>query len=450
MSNYGLALVVEDDPNSAEAIAKVVRSLGYDTAVAGTLESAKAQLQVRSHALVFLDIGLPDGNGLDLLKSIEDNQRPHIIVITGNDSKEVVLNSLRANVTDFLQKPVSLNDLKSCVRRLTASNDKVDQKDDQLPLLPHTETGNKESVVFSGQSTLVRELIKNVQNCAKTSLNCVVSGDVGVDKKGVAHALHVKSDRIGRYVFVEASDFQFNAFNTPSDSAQTDLSLLINSWLDLAENGTLTVGDLTSIPIAQQRLLSRLLGVQSDTTSSSIGTNRTLKKLPARIIGLLNEPWEHAVEKGELSPELYHRLAQYSIKVPSLKNRISDVVFIANSIIERLNREYKTDKVLSEEAMEQLQLHTWPGQLLELENILTQSFANSVQKIVIAPDLISSNTAGSKETQSIDSLVGKSFWQVEKTLLFATLEHNQGDKVATAKSLGISLKTLYNRLNAYS
>jgi len=450
MNNNGVALVVEDDSNSAAAISRVVASLGYETIIASTLEKAKSEIDVRAPALVLLDLGLPDGDGLELTKHGTGAPKPHYIVITGNDSKEVVINSLRANVTDFLQKPVSLNDLKNCVTRITNRTDQAEQNPDQLPPLSFSQEKVANSVVLKGDSAFVTELRSSILNCSRTNLDSVISGELGSEKLALAYAVHSKSNRIGKYVCVEATDFEINAFNSSAGPEERDLSGLIKSWLTVAQNGTLVVNDLASIPLAQQRLLTRLLGEKTPRISNVVGVNEQPNMLPARIIGLLSEPWESAVNNGRLSPELYHRLAQYAISVPTLKQRIADISTLANSIIDRLNKEYETNKILTENSILRMEQYAWPGNLIELENILTQSFANSVQNIVIDPKLVPLIDTSEADSNTIDSLVGKSFWQVEKTLLFATLEHNNGDKTATAKSLGISLKTLYNRLNAYS
>jgi len=450
MNNLGVALIVEDDANSAAAVARVVASLGYETVIAATLETAKFELEARSPALVLLDIGLPDGNGLDLTKHDNGASKPHFIVLTGDDSKEVVINSLRANVTDFLQKPVTIQDLKNSVAQLTSITDTVEQYPDLLPPLPIVNGDRPLSIVFKGSSNLVAELKLSVSNCAKTNLDSIISGEVGVDKHGIAYAVHVNSKRPGKYVCVEGSDFEFNAFNSTSSAMQSDPSSLIRSWLALAESGTLTISDLALVPLPQQQLLVRMLGSQNQLSSNIASANPQHSRLPPRIIGLINEPWEQSVENGTLLLALYLRLAQYVIKVPSLVDRKVDIVQLADCIVDRLNSEYGTNKLLAEDAIERIKSYTWPGNILELQNVMTQSFASSIQNIVVDPGLISSANPTNRDSQTVDSLVGQSFWEVERTLLFATLQHNNGDKQVTAKSLGISLKTLYNRINAYS
>lgn len=147
---------------------------------------------------------------------------------------------------------------------------------------------------------------------------------------------------------------------------------------------------------------------------------------------------------------MFYRLSQYQIRVPSLRERLADIEDIAKTLIDRLNHDHGESKYLVDDAIRSLCGYSWPGNYRELANVLGQCYMGKGNRISIDPLLIEDDEDSQHEKQCVDGLVGKTFWRMEEALLKATLDHLDGNKPAAAEMLGISLKTLYNRLKAYS
>ena len=168
------------------------------------------------------------------------------------------------------------------------------------------------------------------------------------------------------------------------------------------------------------------------------------------IIGIARSPIDAALEAKTLREDFYYRLAQFSVRVPRLQQRAEDKLAIAEHLLREINERSGTRKVLSDQAKQALAEYTWPGNVRELKNALHRACIESDASSRIEFRELEEDTSSEVRNQQIGEFIGKTFWQIEKELLYATLDHNGGDKEKTSKMLGISLKTLYNRLHAYS
>ncbi len=447
--NNATALVVEDDKNTSFAYSKMLETMGFSVQLAHSLNQAKMHVEKLNPSVVLLDIGLPDGNGLELLKRYADKSelKPKFVVVTGDSSQDLAVNCLRARADDFLSKPVSLKKLRGCISQLQASsesaNEAVLDRNHAIPLHELEQT-----VVFKGSSMVAHELREAVSCCANSGMNAVISGAVGVEKSSVAYAVHRQSHTPGQFVCVFGSDI------TPPLAApdahqsveptkrNSDDNLL--SQLQAARGGVFVISDICSLPATGQATLCSYLRRNSSNASGSKSSGR------AKIIATIHEDWQKAVTEGRLNQELYHRLAEFVINVPGLKDRARDIPDMAEAILEDLNRSQKTVKCFAEGSLSHLENYHWPGNIRELNNVIRQGFAGRSTTISITRDLAFSRSQLQTESSCVDSLIGKTFWETEKALLFATLDSVAGDKTRAAEMLGISLKTLYNRLKAYS
>lgn len=432
MSN-SVALVVEDDMNTSLAYSRMLETMGYSVHLAHSLNQAKSHVEELKPTIVLLDLGLPDGSGLDLLKQYSDKSepKPQFVVITGAPSQEAAVDCLRARADDFLSKPISLKKLRGCFGQLQASRQSAN--DDAVGTRKNIPTHKpRQSVVFKGNSMSAHQLREVVHSCANSELNAMITGAVGVEKSSVAYALHTQSHAQGDFVWVFGSDLATHA---------TDC---IPTLLQAAKGGTFVISDISSMPLVHQATFCSQLR-QRDLHPSNFARPENTK-----IVAIIHEDWETAVAEGRLNQELYHRIAEFTIKVPNLKDRSKDIPEMANAILRQLNQTHKVVKRFTPDSLARLENYTWPGNIRELNNVIRQGFAGRSMAIAITQDLALSGSQLEQENGCIDSLIGKTFWETEKALLFATLDSVGGDKTTAAQMLGISLKTLYNRLKAYS
>jgi len=445
--NDNFAVVLEDDKTLANALARVVRSLGYEVAVADTIAKARRRIGERAPAIMLVDVNLPDGDGLEFMAELAESVRPNFVVITGDSSQQVAVKCIRARAFDMLPKPIKLADLKETVTRAIDARQEglVEVDSANSESIPRIDT----STISIGESIASRDLRTMIKQAASmTKCLVIIEGETGTEKNAVAEAVHVNSQRLGRVITVNcAGERDANAhsrFFGVEDGASGNARH--QGYLEQAAAGTLVLDDVTELaPELQARLLSFM------DTGQFVRTDG-IQPVRARvgIIGIARSPVDDALKSGALREDFYYRLAQFSVRVPRLQQRADDKLVIAEHLLGEINERSGSRKVLSEPAKQALAEYTWPGNVRELKNALHRACIESDAGTRIDFRELEDDSAVETRNQQIAEFVGKTFWQIEKELLYATLDHNGGDKEKTSKMLGISLKTLYNRLHAYS
>ena len=446
MSDY--ALVLEDDATLAGALAKVVSGMGYEVQTTGSIADAREAIDVRMPAVMLVDINLPDGDGVQLMNELQGPDRPSFIVITGDSSQEVAVQCIRARAFDMLAKPIRLAEIKQTVARASKARQEESRRRSRLQRsdLQNDETSTL-AVGTSPASDDLRAMIG--QAAAMPRVLCVIDGDTGVEKNAVAEAIHRQSETPGRLITVNcAGEKDANAHSRFFGAQATDPAqerAHHAGYLEQAAGGTLVLDDLTALSLDLQ---ARLLGFLD--TGQFLRTNG-VTPLRARVgmIGIARGGVQEALASGALREDFYYRLAQFSVKVPRLQQRADDKLAIAEFLLTEMNERTGANDALSDQAREAIVAHTWPGNVREMKNALHRAVVEGSGR-ALTLDGLETGAATDRQSQQIAEFVGKTFWQIEKELLFATLDHHGGDKDKTARTLGISLKTLYNRLHAYS
>ncbi len=466
----GSAVVVEDDVNTAFALTKAISAMGYSVRVAGTLKEARGLMQDEPPDVVLLDVTLPDGDGLDLLTNNQGYKNAQFVIVTGDPTQQVAVRCLRSRVSDFLIKPVSMLQLQTAIKNITppASND------EQVPAASETDSlaraldsaardihCNRSDLLLAGRSKKARELDHLVQRIGRSKANVMVKGEAGVDKLAAAFAVHRRTPQAGAVFLIRCATGQVvTSGNQLIDGYSECLSLAFSSHSE-ESRVTLVIDDVASLSASRQRELMKYLGsagvIESHTASLPriIAIERPVKGSSAKKTGnvapVSTEGQEHDHRTGALlAEELRLCLDQCELKIPALRHRREDITTIARKILTALNTEHSSKRIVEEEQLDLLLSRDWRGNVRELSNVISKAFHNSDYMLDIASALPKADSTEDDLVAAMDSLVGKTFWEVEKSLLIATLASYDGDKKAAAKSLGISLKTLYNRINAYS
>ena len=444
MVRVNSALVIEDDEATANAVARVVASLGHEVRTALTLEQARAVAEESLPTLVLVDLGMPDGDGVQIVHELRGRGVEDFIVISGAQSQERVLESLRAGVADFLVKPVKLSEIHRVVNRVIQA-----REDRQIGVATPAAPVVIEPARLVGRSEAARHLRHSVQRVARLSpLRAIVTGSPGVGKRNIAASIHHESRAEGRALYVNCSQEVDEAaaarfFGRVADDAGGRPA--IEGYLVGSRGGTLVLDDLSRLP---DTLQSKLMTFLSTGDVTPVGGYESAK-VECAVIAILREPVAEAFTQGRLKEDLYYRLAEAVVTVPPLSERENDTLEIAERAVAELNALTGTDKALSDELRERLRSYTWPGNVIELKNTLRAAYAGTEpdEEIEVDKVFVPALSDGSADPAAL--LVGNSFWDVEKKLLLATLEFTGGNKRQAAKLLGISLKTLYNRLHAY-
>ena len=357
MVQVNSALVIEDDEATANAIARVVASLGHEVRTASTLEQARAIADEMLPTLVMVDLGMPDGDGVQIVHELRGRGVEDFIVISGSQSQERVLESLRAGVADFLVKPVKLSEIHRVVNRVVQM-----REDRQIGVATPAAPFVIEPARLVGTSEAARHLRHSVQRVARLApLRAIVTGAPGVGKRNIAASIHHESQAEGRALHVNCAQEVDEAatarlFGRVAD--EKDGKPAIEGYIVGARNGTLVLDDLSRLPIALQSKLTTFLSTGEVTPVGGYAS----VEVDCAVIAILREPVAEAFAGERLKEDLYYRLAEAVVTVPPLSERENDTLEIAERAVAELNALTGTDKALSAELRERLRSYTWPGQ----------------------------------------------------------------------------------------
>lgn len=299
-----------------------------------------------------------------------------------------------------------------------------------------------------GRSEPMLSLYRNIERVAHSHATVFLSGETGSGKEVVARRLHELSRvRNGEFVSLNCGAVSSTLIESElfghEQGSFTGAVRKHHGVFERANRGTLFLDEITEMPMDLQ---VKLLGVLETNSFHRLGGEKPLTT-NARVVAATNRSPEAAVREGRLREDLYYRLLVFPISVPPLRDRGSDIALLAQFFLDELNAEAGMDKQFSRQAMERLQHHAWPGNVRELRNFVFQAFLMADQEIDAGTlcRSITYHVGG----DHIDIPVGTSIADAEKKLILATMERFGGDKAKVAKVLGISLKTLYVRLNLY-
>jgi two-component system response regulator AtoC len=439
------AVIVEDDSNTREALAALVAMEGFETAIAGSVHEAQLLFAVRRPDIILVDLQLPDGNGIDLLNRIGHRPGTQIVLITGHASIESAIEALRLGAADYLTKPVNIRRLKALLSRVprnSLAHGEIDMFRTELTRLGRF--GN-----MLGVSPAMQTLYDHISRVAPTEASVLLLGESGTGKELAARTIHDLSLR-QKQPFLPVNCGAISPHLIESEvfgherGSFTGADRQHKGYFERANGGTLFLDEITEMPVELQ---VKLLRVLENGTFTRIGGHQELET-DVRIVAATNRNPEDAVQEGKLRLDLYHRLNVFPLKIPALRDRGTDVELLAQHFLSELNAAHRSAKVLSSEALKNLNAYHWPGNVRELKNYLQRAFILSDEVIdACALTPVFGSQEAEKTTLSIP--VGTSLAEVDRQLIFATLESCGGVKKRAADILGISLKTLYNRLEEY-
>lgn len=430
-------LIVDDDAAIRELIAEIASDESYTTALAGDIRQARIQIERQQPDVIVLDMQLPDGDGMAFWQSL-DLPGTQVVFMTGYSSVDSAIEALRCGAADYLLKPVSL-------RRLRATLDHV------KAFVASPPPGSGEAFVkMIGTSRAMQLLCTYIEKVAPTQATVLLVGESGTGKELAAEAIHLASSRHDKpFMPINCGAISPNLIESElfghEKGSFTGADRQHKGYFERARGGTLFLDEITEMSMDLQ---VRLLRVLETGRFMRVGTHEEIEA-DVRIVAATNRNPENAVAAGVLREDLYHRLSVFPLELPALREREGDVVLLAEHFLARLNDEHKTRKRFDAEALEAIQAYSWPGNIRELRNYVYRSY-------ILGDDLIKTdaNFFGLGEySPALDSdvmvPVGASLAEANRRLILATLKQCGGVKKTAAKMLGISLKTLYNRLEEY-
>ncbi|WP_427913312.1 sigma-54-dependent transcriptional regulator [Ramlibacter sp. MMS24-I3-19] len=474
----GHALIVEDDADAARMMAQLVANEGYSAATAQSLREARRQMALQQPDIVLLDLKLPDGNGMTLLDETDLIGNSEVVLMTGHASLETSIQALRFGAADYLVKPVSARQLQSILSRVmkpSVLKDEVRSLHDDLQ-----RTGRFGHLV--GTSAPMEQVYQQLARVAGTSVTVFVTGESGTGKELVARTVHDLSRRRARpFLAVNCGAISPNLIESEifghEKGSFTGAERQHHGFFERAHGGTLFLDEITEMPMELQ---VKLLRVLETGTFMRVGSSTPIET-DVRVIAASNRDPAQAVAQGKFREDLHYRLNVFPLELPPLRERLEDLPLLVKHFLADIGKREGVSKRATPAALERLAQYRWPGNVRELRNVLQRAWVmapeaditdqwlprNPAQQVAslaaVAP--VMAGAAGSAaafvgkpasdagEASStggaIQITVGTPLAAVERQVILATLAHFGNHKERTAAALGVSLKTLYNRLKDY-
>ena len=434
--NAARVLVVDDNDAFRGIVAEISQLEGCTLTQAATLADARRCVDEQRFDLLLVDLSLPDGNGLDLVDEIDLAEQGRIAIATGFPSIESAVRAVRKPVVEYLVKPVPVDALSRLMR---------DARERAATCLPRAAAPVGGMV---GQSAPMRALFEQIRRVAPLDVAVFVHGESGTGKELVAQALHELGGRGGRFIAVNcgaiAPDLLSSQLFGHERGAFTGAAQAHNGFFEQAQGGTLFLDEVTEMPLVLQVYLLRVIETR---TLTRVGGAREIP-VDVRIVAASNRDPQLAVANGHLRPDLYYRLGEFPLTIPPLRARREDIPLLARHFLDRLNRRYGTARVFDADSLRRLGDRNWPGNVRELRHAVQRAYILADRDTVaVAED--ATPRAVAESDGSIRFAVGMSFDDVEREMLLKTLAASSNNKRRAARALGITTKTIYNRLLRY-
>lgn len=448
-------LIIDDEKELCNALENVLENEGYDVTFSNDGEKGIKEVENNNPELVLLDLKLPGMNGMEVLKVIKRNDTDlPVIVITGFGDIKSAVESIKLGAVDYITKPFSNEELVFSVRK--AFNEKNMKR--ELEILRQQFEDENRSVELLAVSEKMKQVMKNANKVAPTDIAVLIQGESGSGKELLAKYIHLLSLRKAKpFIAIDCgslpeqlAESELFGFEKGAFTGADERKL---GKFELANRGTVFLDEIGNLPVNTQ---AKLLRVLQEMEIQRLGGKHPVK-IDIRVIAASNMILEESVSKGNFRNDLFQRLNEFSILMPSLRERIEDIFLLVETFRKGANIELKKQvNKVSREAMDKLTGYNWPGNVRELKNIITRAVLLADE--VILPEHLPHSLFQSIEQQNEGKAVKKTPLKViiknaeqpiEKDLIKVALAKANNKKNETAKLLCISRKTLYNKMKKY-
>ncbi len=439
-------LVVDDEDSARLGLAELLESWGYVTETAEDGRVAITKMKSFHPHLILCDLVMPRMDGLALLKKIKPEETL-FIMLTAQGTIDSAVDAVKSGAYDYLTKPVDIVRLKHLLENLSQkmeTEDEVKRLRRQLRQL-----GSFGKLI--GTTPAIQDVFHQIELAAPSTASVIIYGASGTGKELVARAIHDMSPRSnGPFVPINCSAIPGTLLESElfghEKGAFTGAIKTKEGCFELADGGTLFLDEIATMAIDLQ---SKLLRVLENGTFRRVGGKEELHT-KVRIIAASNIELEEAIKEEMFRQDLYYRLNVFQLGLPKLKERIADIPILAQHFIEEFAKiNQKKVRSISPNALNVLKNHDWPGNVRELRNTMERAVIVSRSRIIQAEDLPENIRENKTEGPSITVSLGTTIEDMERLMIQRTLDFAGGNKTEAAKTLGISLKTLHNKLNRF-
>lgn len=451
-------LILEDDVTFGTMLKTWFSKNSWETTWVSKVEQAKLEFQDNSFDLILSDLRLPDGDGIIFLTWLRENNimTPLIIMTSYSDVQTAVL-AMKLGASDYLQKPINPTILQQKIDMAMSQPAKTAEKEPEVK--PKSKQKNNANKVVKGSSSVMQRLYSHIDLVAPTKMSVLILGESGTGKEYIARMIHENSNRKSEpFVAVDCGSLSMELapselFGHKKGSFTSAISDKTGVFVE-ANGGTVFLDEVGNLSYEVQKQLLRALQEQK---VRPVGSATDIK-VDVRIIAATNEDLEKAIEEGRFRQDLYHRINEFSVNVPPLRERIEDLEEFCCHFVDQANEELgKNVDTISADAIDKLKQQNWGGNLRELRNVIRRSVLFAQDNVLrkenlpeFPKDIKNQNIVNivQQEVTSCDNLSLNNKAN-EKEQILAALKQARGNKTIAAKLLQIDRKTLYNKMHLY-
>ncbi len=444
-------LLIDDDTFICEILKKYLEKNNYVVHVAFSGQSANDLLKKQNFDLVLCDFRLPDTSGLELLKKIKI-QKPNtpVIIITAYADVKVAVQLMKLGATDYITKPIQQDELINLVNKLF--EEKAPSKTTEVSSHLHSD-------FIVGESSQIKQVMAQAKRVAPTNMSVIIEGETGTGKEYIARFIHENSERKSKpFVAIDCGAIPKELANSELfGHVKGSFTGAINDKegvFQRADGGTLFLDEIGNLSYDIQL---KLLRVVQERVVSKVG-DKVSQNIDIRIITATNENLHAELQENKFREDLFHRLNEFNIKLPALRNRAQDILLFASHFLKMANADLNTViSGFSPEVEQIIMKYPWYGNLRELKNVVKRSVLMSngdrIEKDVLPSEILYPEPSthllnGAMEVES-NSILKNASYEIEKQLIVKTIQEAGYNKSKAAEMLNINRKTLYNKIKLY-
>jgi DNA-binding NtrC family response regulator len=453
-------LIVEDEPHALMGLAELISGWGYQTETACDGIEGWEKAQAWNPAIVVTDLKMPRLDGIGLLQKLTEDgsglsANLAVVVLTAMGSIQLAVDAMKMGAYDFLQKPVDATRLRTILANATRQRETVIELEVARRRL--RETGVLGSMV--GSSKAMREIFGLIEQIAPSNVSVLITGESGTGKELVARTLHDLSPRKPRpFVAVNCAAIPETLIESEifghEKGAFTGAAERRAGCFELAAGGTLLLDEIGEMPPGTQ---AKLLRVLEERKLRRLGA-RTEQEVDVRVLAATNRDPGEAVAEGHLRPDLYYRLNVFNIHLPPLRDHMDDLPAMTEAMLLQMNQKHgRRVSGVAPSMLDRLMAYNWPGNARELRNMIERAVVLCADGTPLDAGHLppSFGKAQAQAAQAHDGSVvqvrvGSTVDEMERLLILRTLESTGQNKTRAAEILGVSLKTMHNKLKEYS
>ncbi len=436
-------LIIEDDTSFCQMLQKFLIRYKYEVEISFNAAEAKSKLKATAFDLVLTDLRLPNYDGLLLLEYIK-NTYPKIpvIVMTGYAEVDTAVTAMKKGAYDYISKPFTPEEIMLLI------TDALGTSVQKIYEVPESRNESKPISKIKGESAISRKINEYIMLVAPTDMSVLITGESGTGKEVTAKAIHKASKRKD-YNFIavdcgaipkEIATSEFFGHTKGSFTGAIEDKV---GYFEAADKGTLFLDEIGNLSYENQIQLLRAI---QERKIKRIGRNKELN-VDVRILTATNENLLEAIEKGDFREDLYHRINEFSIEVPSLKERADDLILFATYFLNKANNSLNKSVLgFTNEVLEFFKNYSWPGNLRELQNIIKRAVLLTTGDFITIEVLPKEIFLQEQKQDSIDDFSKGNY---EKNQIIKALKQTNFNKSKAAKLLQVTRKTLYNKINHY-